>query len=371
MDLILKTSGILCSVGVFSLAALRFLGSRKKFVRDFSPFTNPDFFSGYKFAEKDIPDLTGRVIIVTGANSGLGYSTTKLLFEHGARVIMACRSMKKCEVAIEQILGTQKRSKTHKMSVPSAKNLIPIELDLSDLSTIENFARTFLKEYTELHHLVLNAGSFGQSFAMTKDGIEESFGTNHIGNFYLINLLIELMRTSSGEVKPTITFVSTMMHDFGLEKQMLEVIDTENRATKDLLKKLNEPSKFNANDSYSRSKLANVMYSNYLAREYPDILTNSVHPGGVLTPGFKKLTGGLPKGILKGISGCLLFEQDVAALTQVYAAVSKEVQENSLTGRYFVPIAREDNCAEFSKDEEAQDRLWKFSNEVLKLKGFH
>eukprot|EP00924_Labyrinthula_sp_SR-Ha-C_P014558 snap_masked-scaffold_34-processed-gene-1.57-mRNA-1 protein AED:0.11 eAED:0.11 QI:0/-1/0/1/-1/1/1/0/365 len=365
MKLFLTVTGIVSTLVALIIGGLQTLGSKNKFVRGFTPLANPDFFTGYKFSEKDIPDLAGRTVIVTGGNNGLGFSTSKYLFRHGARVVMTCRSGEKCKAAREEILYTPTDGAINPNAVLSTDNLVTMQIDLSNLSSIRDFVETFKKQNRKLHHLVLNAGLMSSKFALTIDGIEESMGVNHIGHFYLAELLIPVMKETNAEIKPTITILSSMMHDAGCEELTLRTL-----SSRDPLTVLNNASDYDKIQAYCRSKLANVLHANALARKHPDILTNSVHPGGVSTPGAKKLFGRYLEGLISATTGFLLYDSDLASMTQIYTTVGTEIQEKQITGRYFVPIATEVPCADIASDINVQDKLWAFSENILKIKGF-
>ncbi len=129
-----------------------------------------------------IPDLTGKIIIVTGGNSGLGYESVKALAEKGAKVILASRSIEKGEAAKSEIMQ-------HK---PIGKVLV-MKLDLMDLSSITKFASDFKAKYDRLDVLMNNAGIMTTPYFLTKDGFEGQMGTNHLGHFALTGQLLELI----------------------------------------------------------------------------------------------------------------------------------------------------------------------------------
>jgi len=137
--------------------------------------------NNHKWTANDIPDQTGRVAIVTGANSGIGYETAKALAQKGATVILACRSLAKGETAVSQI----------RQETPTAK-LDLMQLDLSDLSSVHQFVQEFKERHTRLDLLINNAGVMVPPFTKTKDGFELQFGTNHLGHFALTGLLLLL-----------------------------------------------------------------------------------------------------------------------------------------------------------------------------------
>lgn len=138
-----------------------------------------------------VKDLTGSICIVTGANSGTGYGITQLLVERGATVVMACRSVKKCINASQQINEDVHKKKGN---VPSLTGTMDVmQLDLGDLASIKNFATEFGEKYSRIDVLVNNAGLISPSGFRTTQGLEISIGVMHIGHFALTNWLLPLL----------------------------------------------------------------------------------------------------------------------------------------------------------------------------------
>ena len=154
-----------------------------------------------KWTTVNIPDLTGKVIIVTGGNSGLGYESVKAFTEKGAEVILASRSVEKGEAACMEILK----------EIPEGKIKV-MSLDLMDFSSIKDFANEFHKKYDRLDVLLNNAGIMMVPYGLTTDGFERQFGTNHLGHFALTGLLIDLLVNTP---ESRIVNVSSNGHRFG------------------------------------------------------------------------------------------------------------------------------------------------------------
>jgi NAD(P)-dependent dehydrogenase (short-subunit alcohol dehydrogenase family) len=144
--------------------------------------------------DRRLKDLEGSVCIVTGANRGIGYETTKYLYKHNATVIMACRDMQKCEEAKNSIMEDS-RPDAEAVHGPngtlpgSSRQLVPMILDMSDLDSVRSFAESFKNKYEYLDNLILNAGAVSHSGKRTKQGLEDSIGTMHIGNAALVRWL--------------------------------------------------------------------------------------------------------------------------------------------------------------------------------------
>ena len=205
----------------------------------------------------NMPDLNGKVAIVTGANSGLGYEVTKGLAEKGATVVLACRDQAKATTAVAQL----------RREVPGTDLLI-MELDLADLASIQRFATAFAQRYDRLDLLCNNAGLMAIPRRETKDGFEMQFGTNHLGHFALTGHLIDLvMRTPGARV----VNVSSGLHQQG--KMNFD----------DLMGK----QQYREGDAYSQSKLANLLFAYELERKLRATAVTAIsvgtHPGYAAT----------------------------------------------------------------------------------------
>jgi NAD(P)-dependent dehydrogenase (short-subunit alcohol dehydrogenase family) len=203
-----------------------------------------------------IPDLTGKVIIVTGANSGLGFEAAKEFARKGAQTILACRSMDKAQAALDQI----------KQEIPEASAEI-MQLDLASLASVREFAETFKSRYDRLDILVNNAGIMWVPYQKTEDGFESQFGTNHLGHFALTGLLMDLLlKTPDARV----VNVSSVGHRSG---------------TMDFDNLMFEGGKgYGRHRAYGRSKLANLLFTYELQRKFgavdADAIATAAHPGG-------------------------------------------------------------------------------------------
>ena len=155
-----------------------------------------------QWTAQDMPDLTGKVAIVTGANSGLGYETARALARKNAHVVMAVRSQEKGQAAIKQI---------RQESPTALLELMP--LDLADLASIRQFAETFKANYNRLDILSNNAGVMAIPYRKTADGFEMQFGTNHLGHFALTGLLLPVLQaTPNARVVNTSSSLSNRGH---------------------------------------------------------------------------------------------------------------------------------------------------------------
>ncbi len=291
------------------------------------------------WSEKDILDQTGRVAIVTGANSGIGLETARVLAQKGARVILACRNKEKGEAACANIL----------QSAPQAK----IEFQPLDLSSLE-FIKTFAENFTAIHQnldlLINNAGvMMVPALERTADGFERQFGTNHLGHFALTGrLLALLLKTENSRV----VTVSSVMHRYS--PMQFDNLDAEK--------------KYSPNKAYSYSKLANLLFMRELQRRYHTekgpLLSTAAHPGSTRTnlqqykPSFRVMMS-FP---------FMAQDPPAGALPTLYAATAGDVSGGDYFGpggpfEMTGPPARAYMSKHARNDENAQ-RLWELSERL-------
>lgn len=196
----------------------------------------------------------GKVVIITGANSGIGKETAIEMAERGATVIMACRNREKSEKARNYIIQKSGNANVHLM-----------ELDLASFKSIRKFVQEFLQTDYRLDILINNAGVMGLNRMLTEDGIEMHMGVNYMGHFLLTLLLLERLKES----KPSrIVNVSSLGHKW-----------------LNFSKDLNSEKFYNRFHAYIQSKLANVMFTKELAIKLRNsgVTVNSLHPGVIYT----------------------------------------------------------------------------------------
>lgn len=299
----------------------------------------------------DVPDCTGKTVIVTGANSGLGYETTRVLARRGAHVVMACRDPERGEAAAESL----------REAVPGA-TLSVRTLDLASLDSVRSFADEFLAAYPDLHVLVNNAGVMAPPRGETADGFERQFGVNHLGHFALTGLLLPRLLETSGQTR--VVTVSSAAHRRG----SLDFDDLQHEREYDRW------------DAYTASKLANLLFAFELQRrleaagvEY--VASVACHPGWAAT---SLQTGGPregspPRRLLVGLGARVanrLFAQSAAmgALSVLYAATASDVTGGSYVGprgRFGIrghPAVVEPS--ERARDPDLASRLWAVSEEL-------
>lgn len=206
----------------------------------------------------DIPDQSGKLAIVTGANSGIGLETARSLAARNARVILACRNETKAQAAIADIRGTNPQAQVEFLA-----------LDLSDLDSVRSFAAAVLDKEPKIDLLINNAGVMVPPSSRTKQGFELQFGVNHLGHFALTGLLLPRLLATPGA---RVVNVSSVAHKFG--KMNFEDLDFDKRGYKPM-------------PAYGQSKLANLLFSLELSKRAAasgaDLLVSSAHPGWTAT----------------------------------------------------------------------------------------
>ena len=293
---------------------------------------------------ENIPDLSGKTILVTGGNSGLGFEAVKAFAGKGAHVILACRSVIKGNDAVLKIKETHPKA-----------DIVVKELDLSNLKSISNFAATFTKENKQLDVLLNNAGIMMVPYGLTTDGFEKQIGTNHLGHFALTGLLLDLLKATP---KSRVVNVSSMAHKSG-------VMDTDNL--------LYENGKdYSPIKAYGRSKLSNLLFTYELQRFFEknkiDTIAVAAHPGVSDTNLFNHAA---PKWLMNLLRPLFLFmiqPASMGALPEIRAAVDANVKG----GQYYGPDGKKEvkgypvvvESTEASHNEEDARKLWELSEKL-------
>jgi NAD(P)-dependent dehydrogenase (short-subunit alcohol dehydrogenase family) len=303
-----------------------------------------------KWTTDDIPALGGKLAVVTGANSGVGYETARELARKGACVVLACRDEQKGKRAMARIRAEQ----------PGAA-LELVHLDLSDLETVRRFAAHFAQTHTVLNILCNNAGLMAIPYRKTADGYEMQFGINHLGHFALTGLLLDALRSTPGA---RVVTVSSSMHKVG----QINFADVHSERG------------YAPWGAYSQSKLANLLFTYELQRKFEaarvDAISVAAHPGYARTnlhSGGAQMGGSpLMEGMLQ--VGNLLWAQSarMGALPQLYAATATDVRGGDYLGpggfleQHGHPVKVQSSAA--ARDPAAAARLWTLSEE---LTGVH
>ncbi|XP_020584038.1 short-chain dehydrogenase TIC 32, chloroplastic-like [Phalaenopsis equestris] len=293
---------------------------------------------------KTLSDLHPITAIITGATSGIGEETARVLAMRGARLILPARNLKAAVETKARITGEFPESE-----------IIVLPLDLSSLSSVRSFVTRFLSLQLPLNLLINNAGKFSHNHSLSEDGIEMTFATNYLGHFLLTKLLIEKMAetASSTGIEGRIVNVSSGIYTW-FSGDGLRYLDLVTR------KKI----EYDATRTYALSKLANVLHTIELAEKLQEkgayVTANCVHPGIVRTRLTRDREGFLTD-LAFAMASKLMKTIPQAAATTCYVAVHPAVA--GVTGKYFV------DCNQISPSEEVVSRkeaarLWAASEEM-------
>ncbi|NP_001152242.1 retinol dehydrogenase 12 [Zea mays] len=303
-------------------------------------------FGSRSTAEEVTPDLGATTAIITGATSGIGAETARVLAKRGARVVIPARSAKAAEDVRARIVA----------ECPAAAVLV-LPLDLSSLASVRAFADRFLALGLPLHLLINNAGKFSHGqLALSEDGVEMTFATNYLGHFLLTKLLAGRMAETAAAtgVQGRIVNVSSSVHGWfaGDWAEYLHLV-TRRKIP------------YDATQAYAVSKLANVLHTRELAARLQEmganVTANCVHPGIVRTRLNRDRDGVLTDLVFLLLSK-LLKTIPQAAATTCYVAAHPRVA--GVSGRYFA------DCNEALPSPAATDRheaarLWRVSEAII------
>jgi NAD(P)-dependent dehydrogenase (short-subunit alcohol dehydrogenase family) len=293
-----------------------------------------------KWTAADVPDQSGRVAIVTGANSGLGFDTAAVLADKGAHVVLAVRNLDKGNEAADRI-----RSKN-----PNAEVSLQ-ELDLTSLDSIRTAADQLRADYPRIDLLINNAGvMYVPTRETTKDGFEMQFGTNHLGAFALTGQLLDNMLPVEGS---RVIAVSSVGHRI-LARIHFDDLQLER--------------KYNRVEAYGQSKLANLLFTYELQRRLAakgtPTIAAAAHPGFADTELMRHLPSAIPNFLWRPFAQ----PADMGALPTLRAATDPDVQG----GQYYGPDGIGETrghpklveSSAQSHDEDLQRRLWTVSEEL-------
>jgi NAD(P)-dependent dehydrogenase (short-subunit alcohol dehydrogenase family) len=283
--------------------------------------------------------MSGKVCVVTGANSGIGLETARALAGLGATVVLTTRGRAKGEAALAEI------RRTH----PEAR-LELLELDLASLAAVRAAAAELAARHARLDVLVNNAGLFLTERRLTSDGIEMTFGVNHLGPFLFTTLLLERIRAAAPA-----RIVNVASDEHYRARAGLDLADLEGRGRR-----------YSGVDAYARSKLANVLFTRELARRLPakEVTANALHPGAVRTGiGQDGDARGLLR-VLLAVARPFLLSPEQGAATSIHLASSPAIE--GVTGRYFARC-REKAPSRPAADDGAARRLWEESARLAGL----
>ncbi|XP_075971779.1 retinol dehydrogenase 11-like [Anticarsia gemmatalis] len=284
--------------------------------------------------------LVGKVVIVTGSNTGIGYETAKDLAERGARVILACRNKEKGIKACASIIQATGNSDVHYRNV-----------DLASLASVRAFADDIIKTEKRVDILVNNAAIYDVDNIKTEDGLSFAMQTNHFGPFLLTSLLLPILKASAP---------SRIINVASLAYRMAK-IDFDN-----LNYEKDTPDTYKRSKVYADSKLCNILMTRELAKmlEGTGVVTNCLHPGTVATDMLLQLR----LNWLKFLMPVLNFFSKTpweGAQTTNYLAVSSEGQDAN--GKYFADCHQR-SLKGIATDDAIARKLWEVSEKLVGLK---
>ncbi len=300
-----------------------------------------DNMDNNKWNVNNILDQTGRVVIVTGSSSGIGFEAARALANKNVKVIIAVRNLEKGNAAAGKIKAAYNNADVEVM-----------QLDLASLDSIHQFVNTFKEKYKRLDLLINNAGVMIPPYSKTSNGFELQFGTNHLGHFALTGLLIDLINNTKDS---RIVNVSSAAHKSGN-------IDFND---------LNwEKRKYKAWRAYGDSKIANLYFTYELKRRLANVKSNTkviaAHPGWTATDLQRH------SGIFQFMNGFFAMKQEQGALPTLRAAIDETAQSGDFFGpdgfqeMRGYPVKVESN--KLSHDKDIALKLWNVSEDLTRVK---
>ncbi|KAL4198633.1 hypothetical protein AMTRI_Chr03g141070 [Amborella trichopoda] len=286
------------------------------------------------------PQLTA---IITGATSGIGAETARVLAKRGVRIVIPARNTKNASEVKSRI----------KSENPEAE-IIVMELDLSSFSSIRRFCSEFLALGITLNILINNAGKFCQNLELNEDNFEMTFATNYLGHHLLTDILLGKMIQTAHQmhVEGRIINVSSVIHSW-VGKEGFQFNDMIN------------PKIYNGTRAYAQSKLANILHTKEIARKLKatgaNVTINAVHPGIVKT-GIIREKKGLVTDSVYFLASKLLKSISQGAATTCFVALSPSVK--GISGRYFEDC-NESACSSLASDEMEAQRLYELTHEAI------
>ena len=296
-----------------------------------------------KWTENDVPNQNGRLAIITGSNTGLGYDTARVLAAHGTKIVMAVRDTAKGEAAAARIRG-----------ITPGADITVQKLDLGSLGAVKESAAEMAAAYPRIDLLINNAGVMYPPKSNTVDGYELQFGTNHLGHFALTGLLLNNLLPVDGS---RVVVVASIAHNI---KARIDFDDLQW-----------DTRRYDRVAAYGQSKLANLMFAYDLQRRLAAAKAKTIavaaHPGVAAT----ELTRHIPGSNLPGfdwLSGKVFNSAELGALPTLRAAVDPAVKGGQYWGpdgirelRGYPKLVTSSNQ---SHDEAIQERLWTVSEEL-------
>eukprot|EP00924_Labyrinthula_sp_SR-Ha-C_P002795 snap_masked-scaffold_13-processed-gene-7.7-mRNA-1 protein AED:0.01 eAED:0.02 QI:0/-1/0/1/-1/1/1/0/340 len=321
-------------------------------------------FSGMK--ESTYDSFRYKTIIVTGANAGIGKVTAQYLAYYGATVVLACRSEKKANEAIEWI-----KKERAALSYGSVDEIAPrlkfLELDLSSLESVKKFVVDFeAMELPPLRALILNAGLSSNKGLKTKEGIDVHFGVNHLGHMLLTKLLLPTLKRNAGSVKSRVVVLASESHrgpfltkEFDNKQVLMDTIVEPKNEVK-------VTGFANGMKLYANSKLCNVLFAQSLNEMEFDngVVAVSLHPGTAIGTNFGASFGKAFGFFFKHVVGAFTKSVDQGSSTTLTCLFAPE---DEVAGKYFsdCKAAKEGKFASGEAGKRNRDVLWELSEDLL------
>ncbi|KAL1304311.1 hypothetical protein AAFC00_000714 [Neodothiora populina] len=301
--------------------------------------------------------LKGKVVIITGATSGIGIETARALHATGAKIYLAVRNLEKGAAVIKDIQSNPGSS--------GEGELVLLKLDTASLASVRSAAKEFLSKEKTLNILVNNAGIMACPYTLTDDGLESQIATNHFGHFLFFQLLKDTMLSSSSA-----SFQSRVI-DVASSGHALCQINFDDIHFK--------KGDYNTWNAYGQSKLANIYMASSIERHYgaKGLHAFSLHPGVILTTGIASNMDPAQAHLIslsEESFGNLLITAEQGAATTVWAAVSPDLEGRG--GTYLADVGEASprepgenqggpGYAPYAYDEELEEKLWKLSYETV------
>lgn len=292
------------------------------------------------FSIDNYPSQKGKVAIITGANSGIGFETAKALAKKGATVVMACRNLQKAEEAKKKVL-----------SIDPNASLKPMKIDTSSLTDVQEFAKHFQNHFDRLDFLINNAGIMMSPYKETEDGFENQLATNYIGHFALTGHLIPLLSNTKNSSVITLSSLSYKWADIQFDD-------------------LHFQKKYDKKKAYGQSKRACLVFAYELQRRFSEknMSTKSIaaHPGLSNTNLDRYFNP-----IIRPLGALFLQKQEKGAYPILFAALDKSLKGGEYVGPDGFQEMRGNptivDSDDKTKDRETAKELWKVSEEMTKV----
>lgn len=284
-------------------------------------------------------DMTGKTVLITGGNTGLGLETAVALAALGADVVITSRDAARGEAAREEIASR------------AGADVEVMALDLASTDSIRSFATAFLDTHPRLDVLVNNAGLILSERSETEEGFETTFGVNHLGHVLLTDLLLDRLKASAPS---RIVVVASEAHKFALDGLKFDDLQCHGR--------------YFSYRVYGRSKLANIYFARALAKrlEGTGVTVNAIHPGSVATRFARDGDTSFVTAATTWIARPFSRTPEEGARTQVVVAADPDLAD--VSGGYFVNSKQADKrLSRVARDDEAAERLWTVSRDLLGL----